>query len=64
MLEYSCSREGYKFFVRDFTILFLLKNSFKTTFMAVLQGTAIIIPVTPRSKPPIMMIRKISKGCV
>mgnify|MGYP001822296401 CR=1 FL=1 len=31
--------------------------------MTVYPGTAMIIPVTPNSRPPMMMIRKISRGC-
>jgi hypothetical protein len=48
--------------VKDFTILLSAKNSFKITFRAVYKGTAVIMPIIPKSKPPIIIIRKISKG--
>jgi len=49
--------------VIDFTILLSDKNSFKITFNAVYKGTAVIIPTTPNSNPPIIIIKNISKGC-
>ena len=61
-LIFFYSKSNYKSFVSDFTILFSAKNSFRITFIAVYPGTAMIIPVTPKSKPPIMMTRKISNG--
>ena len=48
--------------VKDFTILLSDKNSFKITFNAVYIGIAVIIPTIPKSKPPIMIIKNISKG--
>jgi hypothetical protein len=51
------------FLVKDFTILFSDKNSFKITFKAVYIGTATIIPTIPKSNPPMIMIKNISKGC-
>jgi len=48
--------------VSVFTISFSERNSFKITFNAVYSGTAVIMPVIPNNKPPIIMIKKISKG--
>ena len=55
-------KRNYKSLVNNFTILFSDKNSFKITFKAVYNGTAVIIPTMPKSKPPIIIIKKISKG--
>jgi hypothetical protein len=51
------------FLVKDFTILLSDKNSFKITFKAVYIGTAVIMPITPKSKPPIIIVKNISSGC-
>jgi len=48
--------------VSFFTKEFSAKNSFKITFIAVYPGTATTIPITPKSSPAIIIIKKISNG--
>ena len=56
---------GYSSFVRTKSLLTISvseKNSIAKTLMVVYAGTAMSIPIIPAIWPPIIIIRKISRG--